>query len=583
MISNMKRFFLSILSIAIVGMAFSQNEILMKVGGESIGKDAFVRAYQKNNELNKATERDLRDYLDLYVNYRLKVQDAKTMMLDTSKAFQRELASYKNQSAQQYLVDTEVSDRLLDEAFERAKLQQRVSHILVNCKDGAAPKDTLAAYHKIMDIREKILAGMDFSEAAFLYSEDPSARDYKNSQNGRMMHGNRGELGYFSVLEMIYPFESGAYNTPVGQVSMPVRSQYGYHLIYVWERIPAIAQVYVSQIFLKDTSAMFGNENPDIKAKIREINRRLNDGSSSFEDLAREFSEDKATKDNGGVMAPFTPNKRPGNYVAAAIHLQPGQVSDPVATSMGWHILKLDSIKYVNMNDEAKFMLKSRLSHDPRAHKSKESLIAKLKKEYNYREDGKKAAMKFFKKNIPSTFFSSTRVNIDSLNGIDDLKPMCTFATQSLSAKDFGYFFARYQGVQLKGTVVDFLEEVFPTFVGNNIIRYEQAHLEEKYPEYKDLVDEFHDGMLLFEINSQKVWNAAVKDSVGLANYYEQIKTQFPTTDSTGAEGYKPMSEVRAQVINQYQDSLEKQWLKELHEKYPVSIDEKVFRSILKK
>lgn len=565
------------------GAMFAQNnnDILVKVGNENITKGEFVNAYQKNNNLSAASEQDLREYLNLFINYRMKVQEAESMKLDTSEAFQRELASYKNQSSQQYLVDTEISEQLLNEAFERAKTQVRASHILIQCSPTASPKDTLAAYHRIMQIRDRIVKGLDFNKAAEMYSEDPSARDYVNPQSNRLQHGNQGELGFFSVLDMIYPFECAAFETPVGEVSMPVRTQFGYHLVYVQERVPAMSKIFLSQIYIADTLALTGKSSPEIMAKNQELQRRLKDGSSSFEELAREFSDDVATKEEGGKMQPFSPSKRPGRYVSAAIHLQPGQVSEPVPSFLGWHYLKLDSIVYVNMGEEARYLLKNRLSRDPRSHKSQDSFIARLKKEYNYEESGKKAAMKYFKKNLTETFFSSTTEKVEDLPGIEKLKPMCTFADNSLTPLQFGRFFSRYKGANLKGTVVEFLEKLYPGFVSENMMLYEKSHLEQKYPEFKDLVKEFHDGMLLYEINSKKVWNAAVEDSVGLEKYYESIKTDYPMVDSLGNATFKPLNDVRASVINKYQDYLEAKWLKELHEKYPVVLDEKVFRSIL--
>ncbi|MCR4681113.1 MAG: peptidylprolyl isomerase [Bacteroidales bacterium] len=581
----MKR--ISFLMIAMMATCtmFAQNNdaVLLKVGNESITKGTFLNAYQKNNDLKSASEKDLREYLTLYAKYRMKVQEAESLKMDTSEAFQHELKSYKDQSAQQYLIDTDVSDRLLNEAFERAKSQVRASHIMIKCEQNASPKDTLAAYNKIMSIREKIMNGMDFNEAAVQYSEDPSARDYVNPQNGRLHHGNSGDLGYFSVLDMIYPFECAAFNTPVGKISMPVHTKFGYHIVYVQDKIPAIAGMYVSQIFVKDTLALSDVANPEVNAKLREIIRRLNNGSASFEQLVTEFSEDNASKEKGGAMLPFAPNKRPGNYVAAALNLEPGQVSEPVPSSMGWHILRLDSIRYVRINDELRYALKNRLSRDPRSHNSQNAFIERLKKEYNYEESGKKAAMKFFKKNVPDSYFSSMKGNLSDMPGIEKLKPMFTYADRQVSAADFAIFFSRYKGITLKEPVVDFLNHIFPSFVAEDIVLYEREHLESKYPEYKDLVNEFHDGMLLYEINSKKVWNASAEDSVGLQKFYESIKTQFATTDSTGAPTFKPLEEVRATVINQYQEYLEKAWLMDLQAKYPVVIDEKVFQSILKR
>lgn len=580
----MKRFILPLSMLLLTSMAFAQNtdDILIKIGNEKITKSQFVTAYQKNNLLSESTEKDLREYLDLYINYRMKVQEAISLRMDTADSFKKELASYEGQSAQQYLIDSEVSDQLLEEAYEHSKYHVRASHILIRCNPNASPKDTLAALHKIQQIRDKIVNGLDFNEAAFLYSEDESAQNHINPQSHRMQYGNKGELGYFSVLEMIYPFEIAAFNTPVGQMSKPFRTQFGYHLVYVQDKVPAIAKLNVSQIFIADTSALKDSKpSSDIQNKLDLIQKEYKNGKS-FAELAKIYSDDKATKDNGGQMTAFTPNRRPGNYVSAIIRLKEDEISQPIPSSIGWHILKLDSINYATTNEETKYMLKSKLQRDQRSRKSKESLVEKLKKQYNFQESGKATAMKFFKKNVPASYFQSTTIAIDSINGIEKLKPIFTFADQQGSATEFAKFISRYQGAQLNVTPIQFIESIYPNFVSEQIMRYERQHLKDKYPEYKDLVNEFHDGMLLYEINSDKVWNAAIKDSLGLEKFYESIKTEYPVENPNDSVQYKPLSEIRAVVVSRYQDSLEQAWLKELHSKYPVVVDEKLFKTILK-
>ena len=580
----MKKVLFLTVSLVLLSWTFSQAQnddpVLMMVGSETVTKSDFVKAYQKNSMLSEATEADLREYLRLYTDYRMKVQEAKAMKLDTAKVFQREWESYKNQYAQQYLIDTEVSDQLLEETIDRARYHVRASHLLILLPEDASPKDTLAAYHKIMKIRDEILNGLDFNEAAERYSEDKSAQNHINPQTNRTQYGNRGELGYFSVLEMIYPFETAAYSTPVGQVSMPVRTQFGYHLVYVQDKIPAVAKLYVSQIFIKDTAAL--NKAASHEAEMKKcayIKQKFQEGIT-FDSLAAECSDDPATKNNGGRMEPFAPNRRPGNYVHAALKLKQGGISEPVPSSIGWHILRLDSVIYTTVNDEFKYMIKNRLARDSRSKKSKESLVEKLKVEYNYQESGKKAAMNFFKKNMADNYFQSKHVAVDSLKGIEKLKPMCTFADQSITPREFGQYLNRYQGAQLKGSMVSFLDQIFPNFVSDKILRYESTQLMAKYPEYRDVVNEVYDGLMIYEINSAKVWNAAIEDTVGTQLFYEQIKSQFATGDTLNP--YKPFEEVRAVVISQYQDKLEKEWVEELHRKYPVKLNEDVFRSILK-
>ena len=561
--------------------AQTNDPVLMTVGNENVTKSEFVKAYQKNSLLSEATEADLRDYLRLYSEYRMKVQEAKAMQLDTARAFQKEWEAYKGQYAQQYLVDNEVSDHILQEAVDRARYHVRASHILVRLPQEASPKDTLAAYHKIMKIRDEIVGGLDFNDAAAKYSEDESARDMVNPQSGRFQYGNHGELGYFSVLEMIYPFECAAYNTPVGQVSMPVRTPFGYHLVYLQDKIPAVAKMYVSQIFIKDTAALSKTaDHSAAMAKCARIKQEFQQGVS-FDTLAARYSDDQVTKNAGGRMEPFTPNRRPGNYTAAALALKDGQISDPVPSVIGWHILRLDSVVYTTVNDEFEYMIRNRVGRDSRSKKSKESLVEKLKVEYNYKEKGKAAAMKFFKKHLNENSFQTKHVAVDSLPGIEKLKPMATYADQTLTAVEFGKYLSRFQGAKLNGPIDVFLDQAFPNFVTENMLRYEGTQLMNKYPEYRDVVNEVYDGLLIYEVNARKVWNAAIQDSVGTERLYEQIKEQFATGDT--AQPYRPLSEVRAVVISQYQDILEKEWVAELHKKYPVKLNEEVFQSILKR
>ena len=562
-------------------VAQNADPVLMTVGPEKVYKSDFIKAYQKNSSISEATEADLREYVKLYSEYRMKVMEAKLMKLDTAKVFQKEWEAYKGQYAQQYLIDTEVSDQLLQETIERARYHVRASHILVRVPQDAAPKDTLAAYHKIMKIRSEILDGLNFNDAAALYSEDESARDFINPNTHRFQYGNHGDLGYFSVLEMIYPFESAAYNTPVGQVSMPVRTLFGYHLVYVQDKIPAVAKIYVSQIFIRDTTALNTKvSHQEAMYKLNQVRQQFAQGVP-FDTLAAKWSEDPATRNNGGRMEPFTPNRRPGNYVHAALALKKGQLSEPVPSTIGWHLLRLDSVVYTTVNDEFEYLIKNRLGRDSRSKKSKESLVEKLKVEYNYKEKGKAAAMKFFKKNMPDNFFQSKHVVPDSIPGIEKLKPMCSYADKQLTARDFGKFLARFQGAQIKGSMSNFLEDAYANFLSENMLRYEKTQLMTKYPEYRDVVNEVYDGLLIFEVNAKKVWNAAIQDTVGIERLYETMKQNFPTGDSL--QPYKPLSEVRAEVISKYQEILEKEWLEELHRKYPVKLDEEVFRSILRK
>jgi peptidyl-prolyl cis-trans isomerase SurA len=402
-----------------------------------------------------------------------------------------------------------------------------------------------------------------------------SSQDQYNSQTKRWQYGNKGELGYFTVFDLIYPFETGAYETPVGNISMPVRSAYGYHLIYVQDKTPAITKLVIKQIFIEDTLARTNQISDLSKQKIIEITRRLQEGEK-FEDVAKALSDDKATREKGGEIEPFAPNRRPGNFVQGCLNIKQGSYSlTPISSTMGWHIIKVENIEYINTSNEGyAHIVKNKISRDQRSHKSKESLVEKLKKEYKYNDKNKKKAFKFLAKSIPANYFSNPdTTDLSSLPGIEKLKPLFTYADQTESVADFAKFISKFQGMEYKGDLEDFFNERFPYYVQDKIIAYENANLEKKYPEFQELVTEYREGMILFEINTIKIWNEALRDSVGIQEYYNTVKDEFG----------KPFNEIRAIIVSEYQNELERRWISELKKRYPVVVNEKVFQSILKK
>ena len=567
----MKKIILSIFAITLFLVGFSQNEasVLFTVGGDNVTVGEFTQTFNKNGDISKATSEELREYLDLYISFKLKVKEGKAQQIDTAKAFQSEWKGYRNQSAQQYLIDKEVTDHLIQEAVDRSKLMLRAAHILIECPSSVTGKDTLVAYNRAMKIREEILNGMSFADAAVKYSQDPSARDRVNPQSGRTTRGNRGDLGYFTTFNLIYPFETGAYNMKEGEISMPIRTTFGYHLIYLKDIQPSIAKINAAQIFIEDSMAFTGKASPEIQAKINDVTMRLAKGER-FEDVANALSEDKATAQRGGALEPFRPMQRPGDFVQALLALKPGEYSAPVSSNIGWHFVKLIEFTYTDTTDEVlRGMVKNRIARDSRSFKSKESLADKLLVEYGLKTKGKKAAVKFLLKNIPENYFKNPdTTKLNKLPGIEKLAPIATFADQKVDAAGFAGYLGRFQGVEMKGSLEEFIEERFQYYIYDKVLTYENSILEEKYPEFKNLVEEYFNGMLLYEINSQNIWNKSLQDSVGLEKFYEEIKTQFPDPENPGV--YKPFSAVRASVVTQYQEKLEKEWIMELKKKYPV-------------
>ena len=263
---------------------------VFSVANNPVTAAEFIYLYKKNHQ-NKAdfTPQKIDEYLSLFINFKLKVEEAKHRGMDTTAAFVKEYNSYKDELRKPYLPDANLTDSLVRLTYNRMKEEIKASHILINLKPDASPADTLKAYNKISEVRNRIVAGEDFSSAAVQYSEDPSAKS------------NQGNLGYFTAMQMVYPFESAAYQTKKGEISNPVRTRFGYHIIKVFDRRPAQGEVEVSHIMIRTGD---GKDNEKAKDNIFSIYEQLQAGMK-WEELCKQYSEDPATKDNAGKLRPF--------------------------------------------------------------------------------------------------------------------------------------------------------------------------------------------------------------------------------------------------------------------------------------
>ena len=326
----MKKTFIAFLLVLI---AFSINaqsdEVLMTIDGKQITKGEFEYLFLKNNDADEITYDDVKDYLDLYVKFKLKVVEAESRKMDTTFAFITELDGYRSQLAKPYLTDREVDEYYLKEAYDRLKEEVEASHILVEVEKGATPEDTVKAYNKAMDIAEKARNGEDFADLARKYSDDPSSES------------NGGYLGYFKGFQMVYPFESGAYNTPVGEVSNPVKSSFGYHIIKVHNRRPSPGEVRVAHIMKMANEEASDKQKDNAEQMIYNIHAQIKAGKD-FEEMAKNYSDDYATAENGGALNWFSTGQMVKPFEKASFNLKnPGDISEPIRTQFGWHIIKL--------------------------------------------------------------------------------------------------------------------------------------------------------------------------------------------------------------------------------------------------
>jgi peptidyl-prolyl cis-trans isomerase SurA len=490
---------------ATTGQKKEKPTVVFSVARDVVTADEFIYLYNKNhqNKEQDFTDQKIQEYLTLFINFKLKVHEAKQRGMDTTAAFVKEYNSYRDELRKPYLPDAKLTDSLVRLTYERLKEEIKASHILVQLKPEASPADTLKAYSKIIDIRNKILQGEDFAKAATTYSDDESAKI------------NQGNLGYFTSLQMVYPFETAAYSTPVGQVSLPVKTRYGYHILKVFDRRPARGEVEVAHIMVRT-----GDQKDPEKAKntIFAVYEQLQAGVK-WEDLCKEYSEDPATKDSGGKLRPFGTGAMANvpEFERMAFQLEkPGELSDPFQTQYGWHIIRLEKKIPLQSFDVMQASLKSRVTRDERTELSKHALQTKLRKDYQFTENAET------KKNVfaladsslqrgswkPPVFPNADKQVLFSVNGT------------GYTVNEFFQYVKKTQKANAQPPA-KILEQLYNNYTDAVIFQRVEEQIMRTNPTYRYLLKEYYEGILLFEIMEKEVWNKAAEDSLGQHSYYK--------------------------------------------------------------
>jgi peptidyl-prolyl cis-trans isomerase SurA len=521
----------------LINNSFAQNKdaVLMTIGNSKVTVAEFENVYHKNNNKEVVNDtKSLNDYVDLFVNFKLKVKEAETLGLDTAKAFKDELAGYRKQLAQPYLTDKDVNEKLLQETYNRMQEDIHAMHILVKVNENALPKDTLIAYNKIMEYRKRILKGEEFAKVAreSASNGDPSAKE------------NGGDLGYFTSLQMVYPFENAAYTTKVGDVSMPVRTRYGYHILKIVDRRKAQGEVLVAHIMVKTTPNMTKEDSVNAYTKVTEIYNKLKAGSK-FDELAQQFSDDKSSAKKGGELPWFGTAKMPAEFEKASFALvNKGDFCEPMRTKYGWHVIKLIDKRGLASFDDMKADLKAKVTKDSRSQAGRSSLIAKVKTENKFKEMPK--VLDDFYKVVDTTIYEG---KWDATKAAKLTKPMFNLGDKVYSQKDFTAYLNSHQSKRPKTETAMIVNQLYKQFVEETVVGFEESRLDQKYPEFKALMQEYRDGILLFELTDQKVWSKAVKDTTGSKDFYEKNKTNYMWEERADASIYSCANEKVAKQV----------------------------------
>lgn len=616
-------------------------QTLFSINNQPVYTDEFIYLYKKNHlKADDFTEQKIISYLDLLVNFKLKVTEARARGIDTTSAFRKEFKSYRDELMKPYLGDQDVLNRLTQEAYQRLKEEVKASHILIGVAPDAAPADTLKAFNKALGIRARILGGEGFDNVARLESDDPSAKT------------NGGSLGYFTALQMVYPFEQAAYSIPVGEISQPVRTRFGYHLIKVTDRKPARGEVEVSHIILRTGQG----DDTKVKNKILDIYDQLR-GGRSWDELCKEYSDDPATKNTGGRLRPFGVGALPAvpEFETAAFSLKaPGEISDPFQSVYGWHIVRLERKMPVPTFQEVETSLQRRVSRDERLQIADNKLLDSKKKKYGFTENGEVKKMC-----IDAADTSLQKGNWKFRGDTASLsKVLFSFQGRKTPVADFISFISKNQGYASEPPAIR-MAGLYDQFVREKLTEAEEEKLLQTNADYKNLLTEYKEGILLFTIMESEVWTRASADTAGLKNHYEGTKEKYKAGDRVNARlfvtgdkgfadqmkqkveagdsltredvkrfksilprrnyergenkavdrapwsmgvhrvdvdethylveidhllppGIKTFEEARAQVISDYQDVLEKKWVAALKEKYSVKMNAKGRKFVIK-
>jgi len=518
---------------------FNERDVLFNVNNESVLAGEFIRVYNKNIDLIKdESQKDVDNYLQLYINYKLKLSEAYSRELHKNDNYKKELKKYTKQLESTFLTDKVTEEKLLLEAYERTKYEVNVSHVLIRIEEDN--NDTIDVYNNILKLRNPLLKNHIDSLI-------------KNHHNGKDLIVE--DLGYFSVFKMIYKFENVAYNTKIGEVSMPFRSRFGYHIIKVIDKRNSLGEVNAAHI-------MAYKNKPGSKEKIYNLYDSIRKGSN-FESLAKKYSEDKNTSFKGGRLNPFSSgqlNSIEFENMAFSLN-KPNEVSSPVETKLGWHIIKLYSKNKLKSIGDMKSILSNKIKRSSRSSIISDSFYAMLLDRYNLNYENKN--LEYFVSIINDSWEIPDNIKEDNF--------LIKIYNKTYNFQDFATYLEENKSSIKTKSKEDIVFSLYKDFINNNLLEIYKYNLEDENLDYKYILKEYKEGLLLFDLMQEKIWNVASSDSINIKEFYQSNKSKYSSFDDDKGE-----------IISDYQDFLENNWITELRANNSVTIDKKVLKRIKK-
>ncbi|WP_396600536.1 peptidylprolyl isomerase [Algibacter sp. R77976] len=497
-----------VLSLFSVNGQSVNKDVLFTVDNEPVYASEFLRVYNKNLDLvQDESQKDVDAYLELFTNYKLKLREAKALGLNEKSTYKRELSNYKKQLAKNYITDSKVTDELVEEAYDRMLYEVNANHILVKVNENASPQDSLAAYNKIIKLRDRAL-------------KEGFEKVRAEMHNGQTIYGEK--LGYFGGFKMVYKFENAAFNTNVGDISKPFRTRFGYHIVNVLDKRKSRGERTVAHIMVIENKNDSLAEKPEVR--IQDIYKKLNQGEA-FDALAKQFSDDKNSASKGGMLKAFSGGQlRAKEFETVAFNLENvGDVSEPFKTDFGWHIVKLHKITPVPSFEIMKPELSEKIKRDSRSKIIDNALTNKLKTKYNISDAAPN--LDYFVSILNDDYFKRIWKLPEDFKGQQSLVKI---GNKTFTYNDFGVYLTNTQrNTAGKESLKTLVSKKYNAFLNESLIAYQEDHLEEENEDYAHIVSEYRDGLLLFDLMETTIWNTSKTDSTEIKVFYDAQKTNY--------------------------------------------------------
>ena len=537
----------------IASISYAQE--LMIIGQEKVSVDEFLRIYQKNNQSTTSySEKDVQEYVELFTLFKMKLQEAKRMRLDTLPMLKEDYQKYTDQLVQNHFVDKNYIDNIWKAQYEHMKYDVKVAHIMVKCAPNANPSDTLVAYNKLNYLRQQATKD-NFAKLATENSEDQSSA----------IKG--GLLGYITAFMTFPEFEQPCYQTPIGAISSIFRTQYGYHIIHVLDKRVARGKIKVAHIYLKKS------EKPEVAEKqIQEAYKQIISKKITFENAVKKYTEDASTKENYGVLNEFGVSEMVNDFEEQCFALKnPGELSRPFMTEYGWHLVKLIEKIPVKGYEDSKDYIKQRMANDPRINNLKGIAYSRILAKYKFTESP--ANLSPLMANMPDTFFMIKNWVLKPMKAIES-NTLFSFAGKSFNLKDFSNYVNTNYNTASSKSKKDAIDAMYAAYKEKVIWQLAKEQLSAEDKTYSQLESEYMNGLLIFEIMDREVWKKALADTLGSMKMYEEVKSNYWFKDRFMLEGIKTK---KTEGLDTYIQSLTSLSAKVVFEKIKQSKDSNEF------